>query len=205
MTRLDLVRPVLASVLVAALVSGCGAVGDPAPSPTDGSSAASPATASTTESPTDPTSEPTTDPNAATGKLIELEGLSFRLPEDYHVVRNTNGRIFEADRRGSLVGDPIQVIIVDSLGVSYSLRKLARIHNKGSLYSMDAAYLAPVTFAGQEWYHLEGQVRPLAWAAAYGFNDADHDVDLSFEFSTQVPLAKRRAIVDSVLATVELT
>lgn len=194
--------PVLASVLVGALVAGCG--GD-ASSPSQSPGPATSATGADPAPTSSPTLKPAPDPTAAVGELVELDGVTFRLPEDYRVARSISGQRFSAERRGSVLGDPISVIVIDSLGLIYPLRKLARMHNNGSLYSMDPDYLAPVTIAGQEWYHLEGKVRSLAWAAAYGFNDAERAVDLAFQFSTDVPMAKRRSIVDSVLASIELT
>lgn len=205
--------PVLISaVVVCVLTAGCsdsdsgpgtpaGSASTPSTAPTNGTS--------TSTSPSDsPSSTPSSTPSgaeAATGELIEMDGMSMRAPDDW-VILDQRKTGFTASHRGNVIADTLAVRVQDNLGFSESLKDTIEFRNSLEIfYANDPKVMKPVMIDGQKMFHLSGWVsRRNLWAEAYGTDLGDHTIDISFLFGRKVDPAVRRATVDSVMATVQV-
>ena len=199
-------RALIAALVVCAVgLAGCSDDGSDAGPRTPTPTVTTPITTSTSPaapSPSDPSTSPGVEP--ATGDLLELDGMSLRVPEGWDVVDRTDTG-FTASRRVNVVHDTLDVRIQDNLGISEPLASTIEMRNDLQVfYERDPQVEQPVVIDGLKMFHLSGQVSDNFWAEAYGSDLGDHTIDVSFLFGPKTSPAERREAVDSVLATVEI-
>ncbi len=192
-----------AAALLLATTAGCS--GEEAPRSDGASSAAgsSPsASAATTPDSADSSSGPAVAP--ASGKLVELDGLSLRLPDDYELLSSTSARL-EARRTDALGLDLLGAFATPAYGLAEDPRTVMKRQIAGNvLFQTDPRPKAPVTVDGVKMFHAAGMINEQLWAEVYGAGESDYEVSFTFFFGPETPPEQRRETVEAVLATVEL-
>ena len=165
---------------------------------TDPPSSAGSPSESAGEVPTEPSVElPESTPlvEPATGPVLDVEGISVRIPQGWRLGYDTP---FVATARGregimSLSTFP---------GPPRSLRSLLKreLAQRKDLRSVER--LDDVAIGGRSAFHYRAREDHYV-TDEFGLSDADHWVSVSFDLSDRVPPKRRRLIVESVLATYE--
>lgn len=191
-------RTALASLAVATLLlAGCSDGGeDPQGDP--GSSSSTPSGSASSE-PADPESTEATEPavEPATGLLIDRDRISMRVPEGWKKTRQIatflegaqDPTSFSAVSLGDLsaVGEPT---LEEQAAFAAKNEKQTRI-------------LEPVEIAGVDWYHVVGREDQYVVFEQFGTVSHGSQATINFSLDDELSPDERRAIVASVLATVE--
>ena len=206
-------RSAPAAFAALALMAALAACGDDEPDPpaSGGSSESTESTESTKPTePTEPTesTEPTepetplgTGAAPATGKSITVDGLSLRLPQGWQTsTQDAEGFVAEP-RELSL--DVLEVIVIQNDGLTSSPE--AAFREYAGYGVRPPKTLPPIEVDGVPMFHGTGQTQSSTWVEAFGSNSTDFTIWLTFKSSPRLtPLKERRALADSVLATVDL-
>ncbi len=178
-------------LLVAACALGTGGCGGG-----DSAGAGGPTSATTTPSAT--SSLPTVHP--ADGRKISLAALTARTLDGYDYDNSLAKEIVFSSSHD--LGQDITFSDVTVYPGTTNARA-ARLTIKNSSWKPKPRTTPPVTIDGEQWYHLTGPVGQGRHLEDYGTVHDSRLVRISFELTG--PASKRQAIVDSVLATVDLT
>ena len=177
-------------VLLACLAlspAGCGG----------GSSGAADPSSSGATSPSASSTSPAVDP--ADGRKVSLAAFTARTPVGYDYDDSLAREIVFSSSR-----DLAQEITYSDVSVypGTTNRFAARLTIKNSSWQPDPRIGAPVTVAGVTWYHLSGPVGDGRYLEDFGTVQNSRLIRISFQL--QAPPARRKTLVDSVLATVRL-
>ncbi|MGI8523087.1 MAG: hypothetical protein ACR2K3_07225 [Nocardioides sp.] len=187
-----------AVVAVAALLAGCGGNTGSSPEatgPTSGSTSTPPSGAS---SPSGPTSS-TSSVAAATGRKIDVEGFSIRVPKGFDRELAALARIKAISN--SRTSDHIGVAYITSIG-PVPLSQAVRIAKRNTIGGDNLKRLSNVEVAGQEFYHLAGKTDSRTVDEQFG---AIVDGALcSVRFDLTSPPAARKQIIASTMASFTL-
>lgn len=207
-------RVLVGFVIGVVVLGGCSSEGAGEGSAPDAASSAStqPTSVASSGSPTvSPTGSPSesADPSPsvepATGQLVEMGALSLRVPANYVVDRFDDESYSARGKgiKGSLA--TMGALRIDSLGTPASLRTALKNYRSTNSYLRDPEEREPVVVGGLKMFHIAGMSNDDAWTEAYGIETAQNVYAIDFEFIAQfTPATKRRKIIDSVLATVEI-
>ncbi len=131
--------------------------------------------------------------------------LSLRVPDNY-VLDFTTDESFVARGqgfKGSL--NTMGALRIDSAGSQPELREALSNYRSSKGFLRDPKEREPVVVGGLEMFHIAGMSNDNAWTEAYGVATAKHVYSIDFDFIAQfTPPKKRRQIIESVLATVEI-
>lgn len=191
----------LGTVLTTAVMVGCtssqdGKSGEAEPS-TPSASVSSSQEPSATEEPT-----PTVAP--ATGRTMSLEGTRVNIPEGWKISQPGKSSIIELgydpddlDNTISLFGFPK----LSLMSIEEQVRRLV----KGSGWDARPERLPDVMIDGTAVTHVSGPYKGGARAETFATLVGERQLELTFEFDDNKSKAKRKEIIESVLASWEFT
>ncbi len=181
-----------------------------APDPTSGSPSVDPSEDPTPDPTPDATPDTTpestyADVEPATGELVELDGLSLRVPVGYQVLDST-GDLLNAQVDPAAGFDFLGVSATGNYDEHKDLDAMLATHNERDIsYRRDPTTRDRVVVDGVEMYHASGKVSPQLWAEAFGGGNTAYDIDIAFAFGLDTPAAERQRITESVMASIDLT
>lgn len=206
------IAALVAGLLVgASTLTACSGSSDAGPEEPSGTSSTSsapatpstPSTPSTSDSPVDPPPETSSGPAAASGELVEFDGLSARIPAGWKI-KDQDFRSAYASRSQGVLVDSLTIQFQDNFGEQSSLPELIEFHNDFEIfYERNPKTLEPVTIDGVEMFHLAGKVTDNLWGEAFGADLEQSTADFSFLFSSATGPAERQRVVDTFLASVD--
>jgi hypothetical protein len=179
-----------ALVLLAVCAVGTAGCGGGDPSDAGGAS-------SRTTTPSATSSLPTVHP--AAGRKVSLAALTARTLDGYDYDNSLAHEIVFSSSHD--LGQDVTFSDVTVYPGTTNARA-ARLTVKNSSWKPKPRTAPPVTIDGERWYHLTGPVGEGRHLEDYGTVHDSRLVRISFELTG--PASERQAIVDSVLATVDL-
>jgi hypothetical protein len=183
-------RTALALVACAATaLAGCGG-GDS--SEATGPSSTAPASPSTSTSPSVAPAE---------GRRVDLAAFTARTPQGFDYDNSLAKEIVFSGSR-----DYAQEVTYSDITVfpGTSNRFAARLSIRNSDWDPKPSIAGSVTFAGATWYHLTGPIGKGQHLEEFGTVTPGSSRLVKLSFEMKGPAARRRELVDSVLATVHL-
>jgi hypothetical protein len=150
----------------------------------------------TSEASADPTTEPSETETAEplTGPVMRVEGISLQLPQGWHVSFETSVSSTAGSRAGTAA---LGVLTGEQWPLDRLLKSDLRVFGDVA----DFHRLPDVTVDGNPAYHYTGRPDSLNVRESYGFWDDGYQVVIDFELARRLSPAKRRELVDSVMAT----
>lgn len=187
---------VATGVALVLLAAGCASE--------EGSADAPEATRSATGAPQDPTETPTESPSESpsetstakpvTGPVMEVQGITVQLPKGYDVGFD-NPVVATA-------GGELGVVVLSAIaGEPWSVDRLAKEEIKASGPMQTVRRHPDTTLDGLAAYHYSGRLDRHTFREVYGTWDSGYQVIVRFELHDFMRKAKRRELIESVVAT----
>lgn len=203
-------RPLAVCAVSAVLVltSACsGEEPEPGPGATGTGTAGGSATAATPsgEASSAPSPEQPSTPEVepATGPDLTQTNLTVRAPQGWTLKKE--GDPFSGQATDGL--SAIFVTEIEDFGDGLlDLRTQAQIALDSGPYLQKPKILDPVEIDGRQWYHLSGPMDRVRHVDAYGTSEdgVSYSVDISLNRALFTTAPQRRALVDSVLASIAI-
>lgn len=197
--------PATALALVLVLVTGCSdddASGESPPSTSPSSSESPPAPTDSSSSDTGtPSPSPSPSIEPASGPEVRVERFSVRAPRGWKIAPE------EDPFTGQAVDGFASIFVGEQPDFGQgqlTLEESARSRLRTAAYSRRPKILDPVTFNGQEWFHIAGQTNETDFSEDFGTVIDGLDLGVYMSFPVDTPAAERRAIAESVMATATL-
>lgn len=192
------VRVVAGLVVLALTAVGCESGGGETPDA--GRESSAPTTSSTSPSPTEESgpaspspSEATPSVEPATGPLMEVQVASIRVPKGFKLGYDTS----VVD---TAAGPPCVVALAVIHGDPMPLKRLMKRDIDTSLHGGGVKRLPDRTLDDNPAYHYTAEHGPYVRESVGAWDDG-YLVAVQFDCKPRVPKARRRAIIESVLAT----
>ena len=197
----DVRRPLgmFVSFMLAAVLAlaGCGQDTETAPERDP-----SPPSAVPTEG-SDPPSSPSPTASPATGERLELANVSVRVPKGFRADPPDLSYLRFAFERAGV--QSIALGNTPAVNAEVSLRDQARISIRNNVYSQAPTIEEPVEVGGLTMYHYAGRVNETEHVEEYGTIYDGSQLSVNFLLSAAAPDSERRQLVESVLATLDVS
>jgi hypothetical protein len=185
----------IAGAALVLAATGCGSGTEPADS--------APSTAPTSDGPETGSATPTGTPaetpatTSLGGPVMRVQGISMQLPKGYRVGNETPVVATASGRHGIVVLGaiagpkwPLDRMVEDELRQSARIRPVRAFRR-----------LPDTTLDGFLAYHFTGRLDRSTIRDAYGTWDDGYQVVIRFDLDDDSPLAQRRELIESVVAT----
>ncbi|WP_460811827.1 hypothetical protein [Nocardioides salsibiostraticola] len=144
-------------------------------------------------------------PSVAAGmkEITSVEGFTVHIPKTYQLSIDEKDGFNSRD-----TVDDFRELAMSAIPVASGADPLAE--TRGYFYADNGFVirpktLKPVTVAGVKMFHVAGMIDSVAWLEGFGVQTEDYVYQIKFIFQERTtPAKERRAVVESVLSTMEL-
>ncbi|GAA5145672.1 hypothetical protein GCM10023340_15400 [Nocardioides marinquilinus] len=171
--------------------------------PTEPTEPTEPGGSSGASDPTGTGEPPETDPPAE-GTTVELDDLSFVLPDLYEVNSQSGGTLV-AGRKGVATPSEKVLIATTFVGSTATLESFYRQHLRVAAYTGKPSRLPDVEIDGVPMYHVEGPLGSLIHQQAFGGVANENYFSLELVFADDFPAEREQALVEAIIGSVEFT